>query len=68
MTALFNLLNRRFQRLFCLAQQRVLRWKRPKSRLLFVGTLNDLARTRADLIVENAPLLWWLLTNPCRHY
>lgn len=56
-TALFNLLNRRFQRLFCLAQQHVLRWTRPKSRSLFVGTLNDLARTRATLIVENALLL-----------
>lgn len=56
MTALRILFNRRFQRLFSRVQQSVLRWTRPTSRSRFVGTLNDLARTRAELIAENALL------------
>jgi putative transposase len=55
-TALFNLLNRRFQRFFNRVQQRVVQRTRPTSRPHFTGTLNDLARTRAELIAENALL------------
>jgi hypothetical protein len=55
-TALLILLNRRFQCLFSRVQQRVLQWTRPTSRSLFAGTLNDLARTRTELITENALL------------
>lgn len=54
--ALPILLTRRLQRSFCRVQQRVMQWTRPTSRALFMGTLNDLARTRADLIAENALL------------
>ena len=55
-TALLILLKRRFQRSFSRVQQRLLQWTRPTSRSLFVGTLNDLTRTRAELIAENALL------------
>lgn len=55
-TALFNLLNRRFQRFFNRVQQSVMQWTRPTSRSHFTGTLNDLAHTRAELMVENALL------------
>jgi hypothetical protein len=60
-TALLISLKRRFQQLFSRVQQRVLRWTRPTSRSLFLGTLNDLARTKADLIAENALLRHQLL-------
>ena len=56
MTALLILLNRRFQRSFSRVQQRLSRWTKPTSNSLFVGTLNDLARTRAELVAENALL------------
>src|ERR1044071_9186481 len=59
--ALFILLNRQFQRSFSRIRQRVLQWTRPTSHSLFVGTLNDLARTRADLIAANALLPQQLL-------
>ena len=55
-TALLMVLKRRFQRSLSRVQQRVSQWMRPTSRSLFVGTLTDLARTRADLIAENALL------------
>lgn len=55
-TALLILLNRRFQRSFSRVQQRLSRWTKPTSNSLFVGTLNDLARTRAELVAENALL------------
>ena len=55
-TAPYISLKRRFQRLFSRVQQRVLQWTKPTSRTLLVGTLNDLARTRTELIVENALL------------
>ena len=56
MTSLFNLLNRRFQRFFNRVQQHVGQWTRPTSCSHFMGTLNDLARTRAELMAENALL------------
>ncbi|HEU5376220.1 MAG TPA: integrase core domain-containing protein [Ktedonobacteraceae bacterium] len=56
MAALLFSLKRRFQHSFSRVRQRVLQWTRPTSRSLFVGTLNDLARTRAELIAENALL------------
>jgi putative transposase len=55
-TAVLTSLQRRFQRTFSRVQQRVLRWTRPTNRSRLVGTLNDLARTKADLIAENALL------------
>jgi putative transposase len=55
-TALRSLLNRRFQRSFSRVQQHVSRWTKPANRSRFMGTLNDLARTRAELIAENALL------------
>jgi putative transposase len=55
-TALLILLDRRFQRSFSRVQQRVLRWTKPTNSSLFVGTLTHLARTRAELVAENALL------------
>jgi putative transposase len=55
-TAVLTSLQCRFQHSFRRVQQRVLQWTRPTSRSLFVGTLKDLARTREDLIAENALL------------
>jgi putative transposase len=55
-TALLMLLNRRFHHSVIRVHQRFLQWTRPTSRSRFVGTLNDLARTRAELIAENALL------------
>src|ERR1051326_9413501 len=49
-------LKRRLTRSFRRVQQRVVQLTRPTNHSLFVGTLNDLARTRADLIAENALL------------
>ena len=56
-TAVLTSLQRRFQRMFSRARQRVLQWTKPTSRTLLVGTLNDLARTKTDLIAENALLV-----------
>jgi RNase P subunit RPR2 len=36
--------------------QRLFQWTKPTNRSLLSGTLNDLARTRAELIAENALL------------
>jgi hypothetical protein len=55
-TAALTSLKRRFQRLFSQVQQRVLQWTRPTSPSLFVGTLNDLARTRMQLIAASASI------------
>jgi putative transposase len=55
-TALLIALERRIQRSFSRVQQRLLQWTRPTNRSLFVGTLNDLARPRTELIAENALL------------
>ena len=56
MTALLMVLKRRFQHFFSLVQQCVLQWTRPASHSHFMGTLNDLARTRTELMAENALL------------
>ena len=56
MLALLISLEHRFQRSFSRVQQRVLQRTRPTSRSLFVGTWNDLTRTKAELIAENALL------------
>jgi putative transposase len=55
-TALLIVLKRRFQRSFSRVRQRLSRWTRPRSRSRFAGTLTDLARTKAELIIENALL------------
>jgi putative transposase len=47
---------RRCQHSFSRVQQRVLRWTRPRSRSFLTGTLTDLARTRTELVAENALL------------
>jgi putative transposase len=54
--ALLIALNRRFHRSFSRVQQHVSRWTRPRSRSFLTGTLTDLARTRTELIAENALL------------
>jgi transposase InsO family protein len=49
-------LKRRFQHSFSQVQQHLLRWTRPRSRSLLTGTLTDLARTKSELVAENALL------------
>jgi putative transposase len=53
---LLSVLNRRFQRSFSRVQQRGSRWTKPTNSSRLVGALNDLARTRTELIAENALL------------
>ena len=55
-TTLLSMLNRRFQRSFSRVQQRGSRWTKPTNSSRLVGALNDLARTRTELIAENALL------------
>lgn len=55
-TALLIFLNRRFQFSFIEVRRRLLQWTRPTSRSFLTGTLTDLARTKAELIAENALL------------
>jgi putative transposase len=56
MAAVLILLKLQFQRTFRRVQQGLLQWTTPTSRSLLVGTLNDLARTKAGLLAENALL------------
>ena len=56
MTTLLIVLNRRFRRSLSQAQQRVSQWTKPTNSSPFMGTWNDLTRTRAELLAENALL------------
>jgi putative transposase len=56
MAALLIGLKRQFQRCFTRVQQGWLKWTKPTSHSLLVGTLTDLARTKAELLAENALL------------
>jgi putative transposase len=53
---------RRCQHSFRRIQQRVLRWTRPRSRSALTATLTDLARTKSELVAENALLRQQLIT------
>jgi putative transposase len=54
--ALLIALTCRSQHSFIWIQQRLLHWTRPKSRSFLTGILTDLARTKAELVAENALL------------
>jgi putative transposase len=55
-SGLLSSLKRSSQRCFGWFHQRLLQWTRPTSRSLLGGTLTDLARTKSDLLAENALL------------
>jgi hypothetical protein len=55
-SGLFSFLMRLFQCSFGQVRQRLMQWTRPTSHSHLWGMLNDLTRTRAELIPENALL------------
>lgn len=56
MSGLLISLIRPFRRCFGRVHRHLLKWTRSTSRSLLAGTLTDLARTKSDLLVENALL------------